>query len=60
MTKRLILAKIYLNNFLKRKEGAAMAEYGLLLFLIAVVVIAGAKLLGSAINNVYTQVAGDL
>jgi Flp pilus assembly pilin Flp len=60
MTKQLLMAKSYLNSFLKRKEGAAMAEYGLLLFLIAVVVIAGATALGNAIKDVYTQVAGDL
>ena len=60
MTKQLLMAKSYLNSFLKRKEGAAMAEYGLLLFLIAVVVIAGATALGNAINGVYNQLAGDL
>jgi Flp pilus assembly pilin Flp len=60
MTKHLIIAKSYLNSFLKRREGAAMAEYGLLLFLIAVVVIAGATALGKAINGVYNTVAGDL
>jgi len=60
MTKQLLMAKSYLNSFLKRKEGAAMAEYGLLLFLIAVVVIAGATALGNAVNTVYNQVAGSL
>ena len=60
MTKQLLMAKSCLNSFLKRKEGAAMAEYGLLLFLIAVVVIAGATALGNAIKGVYEQVAGDL
>jgi Flp pilus assembly pilin Flp len=60
MTKQLLVAKSYLNSFLKRKQGAAMAEYGLLLFLIAVVVIAGATALGNAIKGVYSQVAGDL
>ena len=60
MTKQLLMAKSYLNSFLKRKEGAAMAEYGLLLFLIAVVVIAGATALGNAIKGVYDQVAAGL
>jgi Flp pilus assembly pilin Flp len=60
MTKQLLMAKSYLNSFLKRNEGAAMAEYGLLLFLIAVVVITGATALGNAIKGVYSQVAGDL
>jgi pilus assembly protein Flp/PilA len=48
------------SYFLRRKEeGAAMAEYGLLLLLIAVVVIAGATALGNAINGLYNTVAGD-
>jgi Flp pilus assembly pilin Flp len=50
-----------ISTFLWRKnEGAAMAEYGLLLLLIAVVVIAGATALGNAISAMYTQVAGAL
>jgi len=41
MTKLFITASIALKSFLTRKqEGAAMAEYGLLLFVIAIVVLA--------------------
>ena len=47
-----------LKRFLKDEEGASMPEYALLVALIAVVVIAGATLLGSAINNKMTYV-GD-
>ena len=50
-----------ISTFLWRKnQGAALAEYGLLLLLIAVVVIAGATALGNAISAMYTQVAGAL
>jgi pilus assembly protein Flp/PilA len=46
------------KKFLKDEEGASMPEYALLVALIAVVVIAGATLLGGAINNKMTYV-GD-
>jgi len=50
-----------ISTFLWRKnQGAALAEYGLLLLLIAVAVIAGATALGNAIAAIYTQVAGAL
>ena len=40
-----------LKRFLKDEEGASMPEYALLVALNAVVVIAGATLLGGAIND---------
>jgi Flp pilus assembly pilin Flp len=43
-----------------KNHGTAMAEYGLLMLLIAVVVIAGATALGNAITAMYTTVAGAL
>ncbi len=40
-----------IEQFVRDEEGATMAEYALLLALIAVVVIVGAKALGSNVNN---------
>ena len=40
-----------LRRFLKDEEGASMPEYALLVALIAIVVIAGATILGIAVNN---------
>ena len=40
-----------LKRFLKDEEGASMAEYALLVALIALVVIAGATILGIAVND---------
>ena len=40
-----------LKKFLKDEEGASMAEYALLVALIALVVIAGATILGIAVND---------
>src|SRR3712207_8111354 len=44
---------------MKGEEGAAMAEYGLLLALIAVVAVAGLTTLGNAVNGKFNSVAGD-
>ena len=57
------MLKIYskVRNFLVRKEeGASLAEYGLLLALIAVVCIAAIGLLGNSISNMFTNVAGSI
>ena len=39
------------KRFLRDEEGASMPEYALLVALIAIVVIAGATILGNAVNN---------
>ena len=44
----------------RREVGATMVEYGLLVALIAVVVIAALLALGPAIRDLFTQVAGSL
>ena len=44
----------------KSEEGATMVEYGLMVALIAVVVIAALLILGPAIANLFTSVAGQL
>ena len=48
------------KKFLVRQERATMAEYGLLLALIAVVVIAAAAVLGTKISSVFVSVAGAI
>ncbi len=45
---------------LREEQGAAMVEYGLLVALIAVVVIAALLILGPAIADLFTTVAGSL
>jgi pilus assembly protein Flp/PilA len=40
-----------LKKFLRDEHGASMPEYALLVALIAIVVIAGATILGNAVNN---------
>jgi pilus assembly protein Flp/PilA len=45
---------------LRREEGQTMTEYGVLLALIAVIVIASLLVLGPKIAGVFTNVAGKL
>lgn len=48
------------QRFWKEEDAPTMAEYGLLLVLIAIVVAAGATLLGTAINGVFNTGAGSM
>ena len=58
-TFRNLIARIYLTD-LRREEGQTMTEYGVLLALIAVVVIAALLFLGPKIANVFTYVGSQL
>lgn len=49
-----------LKRFVKEEEAPTMVEYGLLVALIALAVVAGATLLGTNINTMFTNVAGKL
>jgi pilus assembly protein Flp/PilA len=44
----------------RREEGATLAEYGLLLALIAVVCIAAITLLGDQISNMFVSLSGSI
>jgi pilus assembly protein Flp/PilA len=46
--------------FFKREEGASLAEYGLLLVLIAVICVAAMSVLGSRISGVFTVLSSSL
>ncbi|BCV23452.1 Flp family type IVb pilin [Gelria sp. Kuro-4] len=50
----------HLKKLLTGEEGQGMAEYGLILALVAVVVIAALQLLGQGINTKFTQVKDGL
>jgi pilus assembly protein Flp/PilA len=56
---RLRIARIYLTG-LRREEGQTMTEYGVLLTLIAVVVIAALIVLGPKIVNLFTSASNQL
>jgi pilus assembly protein Flp/PilA len=56
---RNLITRIYLAD-LRREEGQTMTEYGVLLALIAVVVIAALLILGPKIATVFTKVSNQL
>ena len=47
----------FLKAFVKDEQGATAVEYGLLVALIAVVIIAGVSLLGTNLNTTFNNVA---
>jgi pilus assembly protein Flp/PilA len=49
-----------LKRFVREEEAPTMVEYGLLVVLIALVVVAGATLLGTAVNGTFTDAAGKM
>lgn len=49
-----------IKTFVADESGATAIEYGLIASLIAVAIIAGAKSLGSQINNTFNSVANSM
>jgi len=49
-----------IKNFFKDEAGASAVEYGLLVALIAVVIVAGVTLLGQNINARFNEAAGEI
>ncbi len=47
-------------RFLREEEGVTAIEYGLIASLIAVVLIAGATLVGTSLDAIFDDIAGHL
>lgn len=52
--------RIRLQAMAKTERGASAVEYGLLVSLIAIAIIAGAWMLGSKLNGMFTNTANKL
>lgn len=53
----------YLNvwmNSLRKEEGQGMAEYGLILVVVALIAVAGFALLGEELENLMDTIVGEL
>ena len=48
------------SRFLKNESGATAIEYGLIAALISVAIIGGATVVGTGVNNTFTNVSGKL
>jgi pilus assembly protein Flp/PilA len=59
MTKRLVELQVWLANR-KKQKGQSLAEYGLILALIAVVCIAALTLMGNNISAMLNGLAGTI
>lgn len=53
-----LLTKV--KNFIREEEGASAVEYGLMVALIAVVIIAAVTLLGQNLSTMFTNVAAQI
>ncbi len=53
------MGKIY-RTLLKQEKGQGMAEYGLIIALVAIVVIAALTLIGQNLQATFTNIAGAL
>jgi pilus assembly protein Flp/PilA len=61
MSKYMRAARRYLTRLATEKqEGATLAEYGLLLALIAVICIAAISLLGNQISNMFSTLSSSV
>ena len=50
----------HIVRFMKEEDGATAVEYGLMVALIAVVIIASVKVLGTNLNSNFSKVATDI
>ena len=50
----------HILRFVKEEDGASAVEYGLLVALIAVVIWVAVSNIGTALNNMFTQIASNL
>ena len=60
MTRILTTVRTFVTKLTRREEGATLAEYGLLLALIAVVCIAAITTLGGKISTLFQEMATSI
>jgi pilus assembly protein Flp/PilA len=61
MKKLLTAATKFVSKYVTRKEeGATLAEYGLLLALIAVISLAAIRVLGTRISALFSTISGSI
>ena len=58
--KRILATSVRAVNALKAEDGQSMAEYGLIIALVAIVAIAALSPLGTKIANTFQQITSSL
>ena len=54
------MLRTFAANFVQEEDGASLAEYGLLLALIAVICITGITLLGKNVSTMFSTVGASV
>jgi len=49
-----------MKHFWMNEEGQGMVEYGLIIALVAIVVIAGLKILGGSANSLFGNISNEI
>lgn len=49
-----------MQTWIKREEGQGLVEYGLIIFLVAIVIIAILVLLGPQIGSIFSGITGSI
>ena len=60
MLEKFIAFQLFMTTPRKDEKGATAVEYGLMVALIAVVIIAAVTLLGNNLNALFNQIAGAI
>jgi len=50
----------FLSRFAKDESGATAIEYGLIAALIGVAIVSGARLIGTNLDSLFTNISNDL
>ena len=48
------------TSFVRREEGVTATEYALIIAVVAIIMLAGARLLGTNLNTVFSSVATQI
>jgi pilus assembly protein Flp/PilA len=56
----LALVYLYVRNYFSSEEGQGMAEYGLILALVAVAAIAALTAMGGGLGGIFDNISGEL
>lgn len=51
---------VWLTSLFKREEGQGLVEYALIIFLVALAVVAALVVLGGQVNQIFTDITTEL
>lgn len=57
---RVIMLTLWMKQLLKKEDGQGLVEYGLIIALVALVVVAALTLIGGNLTNKFNEIASSL